>query len=175
MPLHMKATRIQYQESASELIKKDCLWSCVIEVVKCPCYSVLCLTSGQNHCILQCTRGKDFLQMLISSKDGSANSTETRQRWKNLWTSTTLLWNNGGHYHNALASLVHFVIYTTNWTRDACAFRSRPEGGRHCSVVRSSNHVNRRTYENKVSCLNPKIRICIHFQQYCSWVFIILA
>ena len=128
-------------------------------VLKCPWYSVLCMTSWQNHYILQCTRGKEILQKFISSRDGPENSTETRQRWGKKLMNTTLLQNNGGIQHIALASLVHFVIYTMNWTRDASAFRWTLEGGRHCSVVGSSNHVYGRTYENKVSLLSPKIQI----------------
>ena len=63
---------------------------------------------------------------------------KTRRGWeslKNPTPTTERCRPLSGLQRNALASLVHFVTYTTKRTRDASALRWRPERGRHRSVV----------------------------------------
>ena len=81
------------------------------------------------------TRGKSFWRKLhFKYRDipVALKSKETWQGWDRL-KNTTLLWKNGSSFFgiqcNALASLVHFVTYTTKRTRDARAFHWRPEKG----------------------------------------------
>ena len=62
----------------------------------------------------------------------SEKSTETRPGWESLKNPTPLRNDAGplsGLQRNALASLVHFVVWVTKWTRDASALRWRPERG----------------------------------------------
>ena len=81
---------------------------------------------------------KSFQINFISSRDGAEKSTETRRGWKSLKNRTPLRNDAGplsGLQRNALASLVHFVTYSTKRTRDASALHWRPNRGLHRSVV----------------------------------------
>ena len=76
--------------------------------------------------------GKSFWKNYISSRDGAEKSTENKTGLETL-KNPTLLRNDAGPLsglqRNALASLVHFVTHTTKRTRDASAWRWRPERG----------------------------------------------